>query len=151
MALVWVLTADSGWLAAGVLPLPGWLRWLGVPVAVAVIGLITSIQAALGDNFETRLHIRDAHTLVEHGPYRYVRHPMYTTFYLFALAILLLTANAWVAGITFVLLTAVMRLRVGHEEAVLTEAFGDDYRAYMARTGRFLPRLTRAHAGGMAQ
>lgn len=134
------------WLAGGVVALPEWLRWLGVPLAVVVVALTWSIQSALGDNFETRLHIRDEHTLVTHGPYRLVRHPMYAMFYLLALAIFLLTANAWVAGTFVVLLTAVMLMRVRHEEEVLTAAFGDDYRAYMARTGRFLPRMTRRAA-----
>jgi len=137
---------NPAWLAGGVVALPEWLRWLGVPLAVVVLALTWSIQSALGDNFETRLHIRQEHTLVTHGPYRLVRHPMYAMFYLLALTIFLQTANAWVAGTLVVLLTAVMLMRVRHEEEVLTAAFGDDYRAYMARTGRFLPRLTRRAA-----
>jgi len=139
-ALVRYMVQPS-WLAGGAVDLPLALRWLGVPLAVVVLALVWSIQAALGDNFETRLHIREAHTLVTHGPYRYVRHPMYAAFYLLALDVFLLTANAWVAGTFVVLLSAVMLMRVRHEEAVLTGAFGDAYRDYMARTGRFLPRL----------
>jgi protein-S-isoprenylcysteine O-methyltransferase Ste14 len=134
---------EPSWLAGGVVGLPIALRWLGVLLAPIVLVLVWSIQAALGDNFETRLHIREAHTLVTHGPYRYVRHPMYAAFYVLALDIFLLTANAWVAGTFVVLLTAVMLMRVRHEEAVLTDAFGDAYRAYMLHTGRFLPRLRR--------
>lgn len=135
---------DPSWLAGGRLGLPDALRWAGVPLALVVLALVWWIQAALGDNFETRLHIRRDHTLVTHGPYRRVRHPMYAAFYLLALDILLLTDNAWVAGTIVVLLTAVMLMRVRREEAVLLAAFGDDYRAYMARTGRFLPRLRQA-------
>lgn len=132
------------WLAGGRLGLPDALRWAGVPLAVVFLLLVWWVQSSLGDNFETRLHIRANHTLVTHGPYRWVRHPMYAAFYLFAVVVLLLTDNAWVTGTLVVLLTAVMVMRVRHEEEVLTAAFGDAYRAYMARTGRFLPRLSRA-------
>ena len=70
-----------------------------------------------------------------------MRHPMYTAFYSIALALLLLSANWLLGGGLIVGITAVMASRVKHEEEVMTERFGVQYRDYMAHTGRFLPRL----------
>lgn len=64
-----------GWAA---LNLPDWLQWIGVILGVASIPLIWWVQVALGSNFSTVLHVRQGHTLVTSGPYRWVRHPMYT-------------------------------------------------------------------------
>lgn len=135
------------WLAApqkmrwSSLPLPDWLRWTGTAVGViSVVGLLW-IHRALGQNFSGNLHVQTDHQLVTAGPYRWVRHPMYVVFYGLALAFFLLTAN-WFIGLSwFVVLTLVMLSRVRREETVMLERFGDRYREYAARTGRFLPRL----------
>jgi len=55
-----------------------------------------------------------------------------------------LISTDWFIGLLFIGgVTAVIISRVGREEATMIEQFGDEYRAYMQRTGRFLPRLTR--------
>ena len=80
--------------------------------------------------------------LITSGPYRWVRHPMYTTIFVWAVAFLLMSANWLVGGLWFGLgLVASALVRV--EEAVLIDTFGAAYRVYMRRTGRFLPRLRR--------
>ena len=91
----------------------------------------------LTDTVVTR---RDA-TLVTHGPYRYVRHPFYVSFALGVLANSLVAANWFflLCGATAFVMLAV-RTRI--EEAKLVERFGDSYRDYMKRTGRFFPRFT---------
>ena len=66
---------------------------------------------------------------------------MYVVFYGLALAFFLLTANWFVGLAWFAVLTLVMLSRVRREEDVMMERFGDAYREYAARTGRFLPRL----------
>ena len=127
------------------LPLPLWAQWVGVLLGVVSIPLIWWIHWALGSNFSTTLHIRDEHTLVTHGPYRWVRHPMYTVLYLYSISILLLTKN-WLVGALFLLsLTIIVVMRINHEEASMIEKFGDEYREYMEYTGRFLPRLMFSH------
>ena len=123
------------------LPLPQWLQWLGVVLGVVSLPLLAWTQLALGSNFSPTLHVRREHTLVKSGPYRYVRHPMYTALFLSLLAILLLTRNWLVGGVPLVGLCVIVLLRVPHEESAMIEKFGDAYREYMKRTGRFLPRL----------
>jgi protein-S-isoprenylcysteine O-methyltransferase Ste14 len=129
------------WLASGALHMPLWLRWAGVVPGVAALSFFWWAHHSLGANFDRSLQIRDGHSLVTSGPYRWMRHPMYTAFYLLHLAAFLLSANAflgvtWTAGLTVVLAT-----RVKREEQMMLRAFGPAYRRYLAQTGRFLPRL----------
>jgi protein-S-isoprenylcysteine O-methyltransferase Ste14 len=122
------------------LPFPTWLQWVGAGLGLASLPLIWWIQWTLGSNFSTTLHVRQEHTLVESGPYRWVRHPMYTALFLHLLAILLLTKNLFIGGVLLFGLCAIVAWRIRHEEAAMVDKFGDLYVDYMRRTGRFLPR-----------
>jgi len=77
------------------------------------------------------------------GLYRTVRHPMYTALFLSLLAILLLTRNSLVGAVPLVGLCVILLFRIPHEESAMIEKFGDAYREYMKRTGRFLPQVIR--------
>ena len=139
MLLVQIIYPEA--LAGARLDLPGWARWLGVACGVGGLGMLLWVHEALRENFSGTLHIREQHTLITGGPYRWVRHPMYTSFYLLVAAFFLLSANgliglAWFGGLTLVMVT-----RIAREEAVIQEKFGDAYRAYIHQTGRFWPRL----------
>ncbi|NOH10633.1 MAG: isoprenylcysteine carboxylmethyltransferase family protein [Chloroflexi bacterium] len=128
-------------LAFAEIHLPLWAQWLGVALAILAIPLIVWVQWALDVNFNSSLHIREEHTMISHGPYRWVRHPMYTVLLIHELAILLLTRNLIIGGLLLGMQLLVVALRLRHEEALMVETFGDEYRQYMQRTGRFLPRL----------
>ena len=117
--------------------------WLGVAAALASLAMFHLTHRALGRNWSVTLEVRESHKLVTEGVYRKVRHPMYTAFWLWAVAQALLLPN-WVAGLSgLVGFGTLYLLRVRHEERLMIEAFGDTYRAYMERTGRLLPRLRR--------
>jgi protein-S-isoprenylcysteine O-methyltransferase Ste14 len=137
--LVWLLwPAPLRW--AG-FELPAALRWLGAALLAAGALLVYWMNHSLGPNFSSTLILRDGHQLIQHGPYRHVRHPMYTSFLVMLVGLLLLSAN-WIVGgaaIAFVLL--LMAVRTPREERMLLGRFGDEYRRYMERTGRYLPRL----------
>ena len=126
-----------GWAS---LALPAWLRWLGAPLGVAGVLLLAWVHQELGRNFSGTLQLRAEHTLVTTGPYRRVRHPMYTAFFCVVLSFFLLSAN-WLIGAIFIGgLSAVMISRVSKEERVMADKFGAEYQAWAAHTGRFLPR-----------
>lgn len=115
--------------------------WLGVAVAVAALVMFRLTHRALGRNWSVSLDVRESHKLVTDGIYRHVRHPMYTAFWLWAVAQALLLPN-WIAGLSGLVGFGVLYfLRVGREEDLMVEAFGDSYRAYIARTGRVIPWL----------
>ncbi len=129
------------WWAWATFSLPLWARWIGVVLTIGGMPLLAWVQWSLGQNFAAVLHIREGHTLVTDGPYRFVRHPMYSLIFLYGLGLLLLTAN-WLIGLPMLLGAAAFIIpRVGKEEALMLEQFGDNYKEYMERTGRFLPRL----------
>ena len=87
------------------------------------------------------LEIRETHRLVTRGVYRYVRHPMYSAFFLWAVAQALLLAN-WIAGPAGLAgFGTLFALRMPREERMMKEKFGDEYRAYEARTHRIVPGI----------
>ncbi len=113
--------------------------WLGLVAALAALIMFRLTHRALGRNWSVTLEVRESHKLVTDGVYRRVRHPMYTAFWLWAVAQALLLPN-WFAGLAgLVGFGTLYFLRVGHEERLMIEAFGDSYRAYMERTGRLIP------------
>jgi len=128
------------WMAWSALPLPAWLRWVGVAMVAAAIPLMLWMFRSLGRNVTDTVAIRREHTLVTHGPYRWIRHPMYSFGFLGFIGFNLLAAN-WFMAAASVLALIMLALRTPIEEARLIEQFGDEYREYMKRTGRFLPRL----------
>ena len=97
---------------------------------------------SLGRNLTDTVVTRREHTLVTHGPYRWVRHPFYGVVLLWGLSMTLLTAN-WLIAVLGLAAIAMLVRRTTIEEAKLTERFGDEYRSYAAKTGRFFPRLGR--------
>lgn len=116
-----------------------------VPVVAGVVCLALGLwllfraHADLGTNWSITLEIREQHRLVAEGLYRRVRHPMYLALLLYSLGQACVLPN-WVAGPSyFVAVALLVVLRVGPEERMMVEEFGDDYVAYMARTKRLIP------------
>lgn len=148
VGLPWILSLLAyifvpAWFAWARLALPEPLRWMGVILALISLPLIVWVQQALGANFSTTLHVREQHTLATGGPYRWVRHPMYTVLVLQITSLLLLTSNWLVGGVPLLALLLIVITRIDNEERTMITKFGDQYRAYMQQTGRFLPRWQR--------
>lgn len=128
-----------GWLTWSAVPLPLPVRWLGVGLGVLTVGLFAWVHRSLGHNWAMPLERRASQTLVTAGPYRWVRHPLYTTLFLWAGAYFLIAAN-WAVGLPWFTLALAAASLAPSEEVRLVERFGATYLAYQARTGRFLPR-----------
>jgi protein-S-isoprenylcysteine O-methyltransferase Ste14 len=132
---------NPSWMAWSSLALPAWVRWFGACLGIVALLLLVWTHQTLGRNFSATLHVRERHSLVTTGPYQWVRHPMYSSFYLLVLALFLVSAN-WFLGLAwFSVITGVMVTRLQKEEVLMLEAFGDQYYQYMKRTGRLVPRL----------
>ena len=139
MGLVaWVI--DPTWMDWSSVGLPNWLRWIGVGFGLIAATLLVVTLRNLGTNLTDTVVTRARHTLVTSGPYRWVRHPFYVAFALAVTADSLVTANGFLAltGLTTI---GLIVLRTSTEEQKLVDRFGDEYRDYMHRTGRFFPRL----------
>lgn len=97
----------------------------------------------MGGNYSSTLVIWQEHSLIDEGIYRYLRHPIYAALWLWGFAQPLLLQN-WIAGLAgMAVITPLYFLRVPREEEMLLDHFGEEYRSYMERTGRVLPRLGR--------
>ncbi len=137
---VFAYLINPAWMAWSSVPLPSWLRWSGVGFFVAGVTLLAWALHQLGRNLTDTVVTRRDHTLVTGGPYHWVRHPFYDAVAMLVLAMGLLAANWFIllAGAVVFLLLAV---RSRTEEAQLLARFGEQYRTYSERTGRFIPRL----------
>ena len=131
-----------GWMAWSRAGLPGWGRWLGVGMGVTSVWLIYWLFRSIGSGITPTSATREKHVLVTSGPYRWVRHPLYTVGSSFIVSFGIVADTWFIAGLG-VLAFILMAARTPAEEANLIAKFGDEYRVYMQRTGRFLPTLGR--------
>jgi protein-S-isoprenylcysteine O-methyltransferase Ste14 len=128
------------WMSWSQFEAPVWFRLTG-----AGLGLLAAIFAYwvfshLGKNVTQTVITRANHQLVVDGPYRLIRHPLYTMGFIALLSFSMLAANWYIAGMN-VLSFLILNIRVPMEEANLMKRFGEEYRSYMKRTGRYLPKI----------
>jgi protein-S-isoprenylcysteine O-methyltransferase Ste14 len=128
------------WMEWSAIRLPDTLRSSGLPLGVVAWAWLFWMLRTLGPNLTDTVNVRANASLVTGGPYRWVRHPMYLGVALLMLSASLITANLFVA-LAGALVISLMVLRTPTEEARLVERFGEAYRQYARRTGRFLPRI----------
>lgn len=140
IALLALYTINPPWMEVLSIPLPVWLRWAGFFWELTSLALFTWAQVALGKEWSPQLQLRQEHRLVTTGPYARVRHPIYTAMFGLGSSFAFVTAN-WAFILLAVAMIAGLLRRVPKEEQMMIEEFGDEYRAYMKRTGRFLPRM----------
>ncbi|MFG1350396.1 protein-S-isoprenylcysteine O-methyltransferase [Xanthobacter autotrophicus] len=113
----------------------------GVLVFAAALWLFWRTHRQLGRNWSVTLEIKDKHKLITSGVYERVRHPMYSAFFLWALAQALLLPNLVAGPAGLVGFGTLFFFRVGREEKMMREAFGAEYEAYEKRTKRVIPGL----------
>jgi protein-S-isoprenylcysteine O-methyltransferase Ste14 len=115
-----------------------WVRWAGVVLGAASVGLFVWTHVVLGRHWSPYLQLRAGHRLITDGPYARVRHPMYSAILGWMASLGLVAAN-WIPLAFAAIVAANFILRIRGEEAMMLEQFGDEYRQYMKRTGRLLP------------
>ena len=126
------------WASAG---FPVWLRWSGVGIALVGFALLQWAQVTLGRSWSDTPRMMKEQALITSGPYQFIRHPIYTAFILI-LASTLFISSHWLIGLTWAGMTILdIASRIGFEESLMLEYFGEQYRAYMKKTGQLLPRL----------
>ncbi|MDX2464253.1 MAG: protein-S-isoprenylcysteine O-methyltransferase [Porticoccus sp.] len=117
------------------------LRVLGTIIFVGSLWVLWRSHVDLAANFSPSLCIREDHVLVTQGVYRKIRHPMYLSFFMWAIGQALIVDN-WLAGpLGLLAMAMIYRFRVPREERQLRGQFGAEYESYQKRTGRLLPKL----------
>jgi protein-S-isoprenylcysteine O-methyltransferase Ste14 len=133
-------------------PILDWARYavygpvagLGCGLALAGLWIFRRAHVDLGRNWSPTLELREGHRIIQTGIYARVRHPMYLAIILLTLAQAAMFGN-WLAGPAgLIAFLALYLARVTNEERMMQDRFGPEWQAYVARTGRLLPRMTRA-------
>lgn len=136
LTFLWVATPALAFADYPLLPVP---FILGILCLTLGLGLLHRSHAHLGNNWSMTLEVREEHQLVTQGLYRRIRHPMYLSHLVYSLGQALVLPN-WVGGLSYgVALVLLLTLRIGREERMMLEEFGEDYASYMARTKRLFP------------
>src|SRR5438876_4733617 len=115
---------DPRWMAWSSVPLPVWLRWVGVGLSVPFAFLLIWTLRTLGKNLTDTVVTRKEHTLVTTGPYRWVRHPFYCSAALAVLANSLAAAN-WFLFVTGGSVILLLAIRARKDEQTLIGRFVD--------------------------
>lgn len=137
-----VYLVNPQWMAWAKVGLPDWVRWLGVGLGVICVIGVYWLFSSIGSGITPTGATRKEHKLVTNGIYKYIRHPLYT----FGSSLFIsfgMMADNWFIALLGILAFIAMAIRTPKEEANLIEKFGDEYREYMKRTGRFLPKLSK--------
>lgn len=139
MFLLPLIYSATSWLDFANYSLPAWAQWLGVLLMLGALFVFWRSHADLGLNWSPSLEIREKHELIMRGIYGRIRHPMYASQWLWVLAQPLLLSN-WIAGLSnLIVFIPFYLLRVQAEEAMMMNTFGEEYKAYMKKTGAVLP------------
>lgn len=131
---------NPAWMAWSKIGLPESIRWLGVGIGILCTLGVYWLFSSIGTGITPVSATRKEHKLVTSGPYRWVRHPLYTVGSSMFISFGMMADN-WFIAFLGVLAFIAMAIRTPKEEANLVEKFGDEYREYMKRTGRFLPKV----------
>lgn len=114
------------------------VQWLGMALTAAGLAFAIWARVHLGRNWSGMITLKEAHELIRSGPYRCLRHPIYTGFVsaLLGSALVAQTGDAFI-GFAIVLIALVVKLR--REDALLTREFGERYTAFKAEVAALVP------------
>ena len=135
-----VYLANPGWMTWSKSGLPDPVRWLGVGIGILCVYGIYWLFTSIGSGITPTSATRKEHKLSTSGPYRWVRHPLYTIGTSFYISFGMVADNWFIVAMGILAFIA-MAIRTPKEEANLIDKFGDEYHDYMKRTGRFFPKF----------
>lgn len=143
VAAFWLMFAGDvkqQWLRTRLYALNPWVEALGIAITLAGLAFAIWARAYLGGNWSSAVTVKVGHQLVRSGPYRWVRHPIYSGMILAMLGTALVRHQ--VRGlIAVVLLYAGFKIKSKIEEQTMAATFGAEYAEYASTTGAIVPRL----------
>lgn len=131
---------EIGWLGARFLPQTETVAAIGLAVEAIGIGLAAWARYCLGANWSGAVTLKESHELISAGPYKRIRHPIYTGIEL-ALVGTAIVIGEWRGVLAFAMIFIAHFFKARKEEAFLSREFGPAFEAHRARTGMFLPKL----------
>ncbi len=142
LGLILMLTSVGDLWVFGIRILPDEPEWFWLGFAITGLGLGIAVWARrrLGPFWASAIEIKTGHRLIQDGPYRLVRHPIYAGIMLGALGSGI--ADGDVGGSTgFAVIAASFIAKLRREERFIAAAFGDEFRAWRKRTWALIPFL----------
>ena len=134
---------NPDWMAWSALPLPDAARLAALVVGLACVPLLWWVFNSIGSNISETVLTKANHQLVTHGPYHWIRHPLYAFALLAFLSASIVAANWFMALATIIGAVLIVTVVIPREEAGLINKFGPDYVTYRAHTGALIPRVAR--------
>lgn len=141
MMILPLVCALTPWLDGFEMHLPQWGQFLFILIELFNVILFAKIHADLGENWSSILVIKHGHALVRTGIYQWIRHPMYAHLWLWVIGQGIILDNSLVLLYGIIAWGVLYWSRVPREEEMLMKEFGDEYRDYMGKTGRVIPKL----------
>lgn len=128
---------NDSWLASGS-SAPDWVGWAGIAVLVVGLSHTWWARVHLGRNWSAIVTLKEDHQLIQSGPYAITRHPIYTGILTGFIGTWLTHPTVGVgAGVVLFIVSFVIKL--GQEERLMVQTFGDAYREYSARVPGLIP------------
>jgi protein-S-isoprenylcysteine O-methyltransferase len=118
-------------------PVPSVVGSIGVMLCVAGMAILVWGRQSLGKNWSPTVAVKEGHELVTSGPYRFVRHPMYTGGLLACVGSALAAGGTWI--FLLVILSSLFLWRVGAEDKLMERQFPNEYPDYKKRTKALVP------------
>jgi len=131
---------EPRWLAWSSFVIPDAARWAAAGFGVATLPAIAWVLGSLGRNVSETVLTKEGHQLVTHGPYRWVRHPLYVVGLTLLLSLGVVAASWLVLALTIAAWAAIRVLVIPREERELAARFGAEYEGYRRQTGGLFPR-----------
>jgi protein-S-isoprenylcysteine O-methyltransferase Ste14 len=141
IALLMFRRAGGPWLAVRIYPQTAGSFWIGTALIVLGLGFTSWARIHLAGNWSGTVTLKQNHSLTRTGPYRLVRHPIYTGLLTAILGSAIATAE-WRGVVAFVLITVSFLRKIVVEERFLTTQFGDAYARYRAEVPALVPWLS---------
>ncbi len=121
------------------LDVPTWLRWIGLLLVVAGPAFSYWSAYTLGRHFDLEVEVHEGHEIIDRGPYRIVRHPVYLGIAIHFIGACLATGNLLLIAGTVVVTFPALYLRAATEERLLRATLGPVYDAYARRVPMLIP------------
>ncbi|MDX1617803.1 MAG: isoprenylcysteine carboxylmethyltransferase family protein [Balneolaceae bacterium] len=139
--IAWMI--EPAWMQWAALAVSEWIRFAGTILLIGTVPLTFWVMRTIGSNISETVLTKEEQKLVTTGPYRWIRHPLYTDGLLLFGGAVLVSGNWFLGAFTVLAGVAVLLFVIPKEEEQLIQTFGDQYVQYRQQTGRLIPRLRR--------
>jgi protein-S-isoprenylcysteine O-methyltransferase Ste14 len=128
----------DGWLGTQIFPPVFPLELVGCLLVIMGVCLAIVSRIHLGRQWSAQVQLRQDHKVIKTGPYRLLRHPIYTGIFLTVIGLFLMNGR-WLGLLGVLVLVVAYYFKIAAEERLLLTHFGEEYRDYMKKTYRLIP------------